>query len=134
MPTSIRNSAWLVAAIAAALLLVAPGQRAAAQSAGLYINAVDLDINPADIDAYMAALKENGAASVTEPGCRVFNIHVQASNPNHVFIYEVYDSAAALDAHRATDHFKKYAATTAKMVTKRDARPMTSVALNAKAH
>jgi autoinducer 2-degrading protein len=133
MPTSIRNSAWLVA-IAAAFLLVAPGQRVAAQPAGLYINAVDLDINPADIDAYLAALKENGAKSVTEPGCREFNIHVQASNPNHVFIYEVYDNAAALEAHRTTDHFKKYAATTAKMVAKRDVRAMTSVALNAKAH
>jgi len=29
-------------------------------------------------------------------------------------------------------HFKKYAATTKDMVTKRDARPMTSVAMNSK--
>jgi quinol monooxygenase YgiN len=26
-----------------------------------------------------------------------------------VFIFEVYDNAAAFEAHRATDHFKKYA-------------------------
>ena len=48
-------------------------------------------------------------------------------------IYEVYDSVAALEAHRATDHFKKYAATTGGMVAKRDVRAMTSVAINAKA-
>ena len=113
-------------------MLCAPGPRLAAQPAGLYINAVDLDINPADMDAYMAALRENGAHAVTEPGCREFNIHVQASNPNHVFIYEVYENAAALEAHRATDHFKKYAAATAKMVAKRDVRAMTSVASNYK--
>jgi quinol monooxygenase YgiN len=51
-----------------------------------------------------------------------------------VFIYEVYDSAAALEAHRATDHFKKYAAATAKMVAKREVRAMTSVAFNYKSH
>jgi quinol monooxygenase YgiN len=134
MLASIRLSACLAPAAAAVLLLCAPGPRVAAQPAGLYINAVDLDINPADMDAYMAALRENGAKAVTEPGCREFNIHVQASNPNHVFIYEIYDSAAALEAHRATDHFKKYAATTAKMVAKREVRAMTSVAFNYKSH
>ena len=134
MLASIRLSACLAPAAAAVLLLCAPGPRVAAQPAGLYINSVDLDINPADMDAYMAALKENGAKAVTEPGCREFNIHVQASNPNHVFIYEIYDSAAALEAHRATDHFKKYAAATAKMVAKREVRPMTSVAFNYKSH
>jgi quinol monooxygenase YgiN len=134
MPASFRISACLAPAAAVVLLLAAPSPRVAAQPAGLYVNAVDLDINPADMDAYMAALRENGAKAVTEPGCREFNIHTQASNPNHVFIYEVYDSAAALEAHRATDHFKKYAATTAKMVAKREVRAMTSVAFNAKSH
>jgi len=133
MPASLRVSAGLAAAVAAALLLCPPGPHVAAQPAGLYVNAVDLDINPADMDAYMAALKENGAKAVTEPGCREFNIHVKADSPNHVFIYEVYDSAAALEAHRATDHFKKYAATTQKMVAKREPRAMTSVAFNYKA-
>jgi (4S)-4-hydroxy-5-phosphonooxypentane-2,3-dione isomerase len=134
MAQSIRISACLAPVVAAAFLLCAPAEHAVAQSAGLYVNSVDLDINPADMEKFMAALKENGAAAVTEPGCREFNIHVQASNPNHVFIYEVYDSAAALEAHRATDHFKKYAAATGGLVAKRDVRAMTSVAFNSKAH
>jgi quinol monooxygenase YgiN len=129
---SIRLSLSL--AFAAALFALAPGQHAFAQSAGLYVNAVDIDVAPGQIDSYLAALKENGAEAVKEPGCREFNIHVQASNPNHVFIYEVYDNAAALEAHRQTPHFKKYAATTASMVAKRDVHPLTSVAFNAKAH
>jgi quinol monooxygenase YgiN len=49
-----------------------------------------------------------------------------------VFIFEVYDNAAAFEAHRATDHFKKYAATTKDMVAKRDARAFASVAMNTK--
>jgi quinol monooxygenase YgiN len=129
------KSVWISAAAitlfaAGAMLLSLPAQRAAAQSPGMNVNAVDYDILPAERDNFLAALTENGKASVTEPGCRVFNIHVLASDPNHVFIYEVYDNDAAVQAHRATDHFKKYAATTAKMVVKREVRPMSIVAAN----
>ena len=120
--------------IAGATLLALPNQRAAAQSAGAYVSAVDLDIAPAETEKFLAALKENGAASVKEPGCQRFDIMVLASNPNHVFIYEVYDNEAAAQAHRTTDHFKKYAATTATMVVKREVRPMTQLVTNSKGH
>lgn len=101
-------------------------------SAPLYISAVDIDIVPGQIDNYLAALKENGAASVHEPGCRAFNIAVSQKNTNHVFVFEVYDNAAAFDAHLQTDHFKKYAATTKDMVAKRDSHPLSLVAAYAK--
>lgn len=55
-----------------------------------YINAVDIDIVPGPIDNFLAALKENGAASVHEPGCRAFNIAVSQKDANHVFVFEVY--------------------------------------------
>jgi len=109
-----------------------PGGEVSAQSGPFYINAVDIDVVPGQIDAYLAALKENGAAAVHEPGCHEFNITFSPKDPNHVFIFEVYDNAAAFEAHRATDHFKKYAATTKEMVAKRDARAFTSVAMNSK--
>jgi (4S)-4-hydroxy-5-phosphonooxypentane-2,3-dione isomerase len=120
------------ALLAGAALL--PGHEATAQAGGVYVNAVDLDINPADIQKYLAAAKENGAGAVTEPGCREFNVHVSAKDPNHVFLYEVYDNAAALEAHRATPHFKKYQADTAGMVVKRDVRAMSPIAFNSKRH
>ena len=122
-------------ALAGVAVLQLSARDAAAQAGGgLFINAVHLEINPADMPKFMEAIKKNGAASVKEPGCRTFNIHVSAKEPNHVFLYEVYDNAAALDAHRQTPHFKEYAATTKDMVTKRDARPMTAVAMNSKGH
>jgi quinol monooxygenase YgiN len=49
-----------------------------------------------------------------------------------VLLFEVYDNAAAAEAHRATDHFKKYVATTANMIAKRDARAFSSVAMYTK--
>ncbi len=129
---------FIIACTAAALSLAAwslslmPGGQVFAQSGSFYINAVDIDVVPGQIDAYLAALKENGAAAVHEPGCHEFNITVSPKDTNHVFIFEVYDNAAAFEAHRTTDHFKKYAATTKEMVAKREARAFTSVAMNSK--
>jgi quinol monooxygenase YgiN len=113
-------------------LIPTPGREAAAQSGPLQVNVVDVDIAAGQIDAYLAALKENAAASVREPGCHEFNILVSQKDPNHVLIFEVYDDAAAAQAHRETDHFKKYAAATKDMVAKRDLRTFSSVALNMK--
>ena len=115
------RSIWVAAAASAllaasAIVLPMPGQRVAAQSAGMFVNAVDLDIVPAERENYLAAIKENGAAAAREPGCRRFDILNLSSDPNHFLLYEVYDNEAAFKAHRETEHFKKYAATTAKMV------------------
>ena len=44
--------------------------------------------------------------------------HVE--RPESIFLYEVYDNEAAFKAHRETEHFKKYAAATSKMVAKRE--------------
>ncbi len=123
-----------VALIAGASLMLLQNRHAAAEAGGLYINAVDLVIVPSEMPKYLEAIKENAANAVKEPGCREFNVTVLASNPNHVFLYEVYDNEAALEAHRQTEHFKKYAAVTKNMVADRSVRAMSVVALNSKAH
>ena len=64
--------------------------------------------------------------------CREFNITVSQKDPNHVFVFEVYDSAAAFDAHRNTDHFKKYAGRMKDIVAKGEPRPLSPVAINIK--
>jgi (4S)-4-hydroxy-5-phosphonooxypentane-2,3-dione isomerase len=127
-----------IAAIAlvagASVTMFLPSHDAAAQAGGVYINAVDLVVIPSEMPKFLEAIKENGANAVKEPGCREFNITVLANNPNHVFLYEVYDNAAALDAHRQTEHFKKFQATTANMIADRNVRPMSLIAFNSKAH
>ena len=127
-------TAAAVALLAGASFMLLQSRHAAAEGGGVYINAVDLVVVPSEMPKFLEAIKENGANAVKEPGCREFNITVLASNPNHVFLYEVYDNEAALNAHRATDHFKKYQATTANMVADRNVRAMTPIAFNAKGH
>jgi (4S)-4-hydroxy-5-phosphonooxypentane-2,3-dione isomerase len=132
MLQSITKTAAVVLSVSALLLLPTGNYKAVAETAPLLVMAVDYDVVPGQIDAFLAALKENGAASVKEPGCRELNVTVSQKDPNHVFIFEVYDNAAALEAHTATEHFKKYKATTKDMVAKREARPLWSVAMNIK--
>jgi autoinducer 2-degrading protein len=134
MRKSIMMSAAAAALLAAASALVLLPSRNAAAETDVYINAVDLDIKPAEMAKFLELVKENGASAVKEPGCREFNIVVSRTDPNHVFLFEVYDSEAALATHRTTDHYKKYAADTANMVAGRNVRAMSLVAFNSKGH
>jgi quinol monooxygenase YgiN len=51
------------------------------------------------------------AESRTEPGCRMYVVHQHLTDPARFFVYEQYDDQAALDAHRASAHFQRYART-----------------------
>jgi len=132
MLKSVAITGAVLLAVIAVVLLPMLSHEAAAQSGPLLINAVEYDIVPGQVDNFLAALKENGAASVKEPGCREFDIAVSQKDPNHVLIVEVYNDAAAAQAHRETDHFKKYAATTKDMIAKREVRSFSSIAMNMK--
>jgi quinol monooxygenase YgiN len=48
-------------------------------------------------------------ASRQEPGCVTYIPHFVESEPSTVLIYEQYSDEAALDFHRASPHFQKYA-------------------------
>jgi quinol monooxygenase YgiN len=114
------------------VILPMRNDKVSAQSGPLFIAAVEYDIVPGQVDNFLAALKENGAESVKEPGCHELDIAVSQKDPNHVFIFEVYENAAAAEAHTATEHFKKYKAATTGMAAKREVRPLWSVAMNIK--
>jgi autoinducer 2-degrading protein len=128
----IMPAAGVVIAVGTWAFLPMRGHEAAAQAGPYVVNAINLDVAPDQFDKFMEAAKENAAASTKDPGCREFNIVVSKDDPHHIMFFEVYDNAAALDIHRATDHFKKYQAATKDMVTKRDAKQFLSVAMNMK--
>jgi autoinducer 2-degrading protein len=103
---------------------------AAARAEPLYINAVNIDVVPGQIENYLAAIKEVGATAIkTEPGCSEFDITVSQKDPNRLFIFEVYDNTAAFDAHLKSDHYKKYAAAVKDIVAKREVHPLSSIAM-----
>jgi quinol monooxygenase YgiN len=55
------------------------------------------------------ALRALAEASRQEPGCATYVPHAVESDQDTVVIYEQYRDAAALEAHRASAHFQKYA-------------------------
>jgi len=81
----------------------------------------------------MAAIKENGAASVKEPGCRQFDILVQASKSEPCVPYEVYDNEAALQAHRPRTISRNMRRRRPTWWPSANVRAMTPVAFNSKA-
>ncbi|MBD5655760.1 MAG: antibiotic biosynthesis monooxygenase [Candidatus Eremiobacteraeota bacterium] len=53
-------------------------------------------------------LRELIVASRAEPGCRTYNVHRAKDEARTYMLYEQYDDEAALEAHRATPHFKRF--------------------------
>ncbi len=43
-----------------------------------------------------------------EPGCRFYLVHRSPTDPRRFFLYEQYDDEAALEAHRASEHFQRH--------------------------
>ncbi len=128
------NRLGIAMLIGLSLLVVSSSQRATAQSApAAFVLVVELEIVPAELGNFKAAIKENGQAAVRdEPGCRAFNIVFEQAKPNRILLFEIYDNAEAFAAHQGSVHFKKYAATTANMIKSRKRIEMTPIALNAK--
>lgn len=49
------------------------------------------------------------AESRKEPGCLMYIVHLHRTDPRRFFVYEQYADDAALEAHRGSSHFQKYA-------------------------
>src|SRR5262245_42231606 len=95
---------------AAALILAASvslpllSERASADAIpGQFVLVVELEIDPAQLEPFKAAIKENGETAVrVEPGCRSFSAVFEKDNPTRVRLFEIYDNADAFKAHLET--------------------------------
>ena len=86
----------------------------------MYVVTVEFTIDPACWDDFIPLMLENAARSRNdEPGCRQFDVCTDAMRSGLVFLYELYDDAAAFDAHLDTKHYRSFAEATKAMVTKR---------------
>lgn len=59
-------------------------------------------------EAVAAGLAVNEAASRQEPGVVEWIVYRSTDDPRRFLLYELYRSAADLEAHRATEHFARY--------------------------
>jgi quinol monooxygenase YgiN len=105
-----------VALCAGTLLLGTPSIAAQDQHARL-VRIAELEIDPAQLDAYKTALREEIEASIrVEPGVLTLYAVSVKDQPNQMRLFEVYSGAAAYQAHLQSEHFKRYKSQTAHMV------------------
>ncbi len=62
------------------------------------------------LDALVRIASADAAGSVTEPGCRQFDVSTPVELPNVVILYEVYDDRTAFEAHQKTPHYATFRA------------------------
>ena len=70
---------------------------------------VRMRFDAAESEEIAVILRELQTNSRQEPGCISYDAHFVESAPGTVLIYEQYKDGAALEFHRESPHFKRYA-------------------------
>ena len=88
----------------------------------MYVVTVVFEPKPEYAGAFRAAMLANAKVSrETEPGCRKFDVCVEADT-GRTFLYELYDDRAAFEAHLAAAHFKTFDGVIRDWIARKDVR------------
>ncbi len=82
--------------------------------------AVKFAVKSKHVDDFLAALKLHAANSLTEEGCKQFDICTDPQNRQCVFLYEVYVSEEAFAEHQKMPYFAKFGEIAGEMVEGRE--------------
>jgi quinol monooxygenase YgiN len=98
--------------------LLLSSRRATAESGhGQIVRLAELEIDPAQIENYKAALKEEIETSIrVEPGVLTLYAVSVKGHPDQIRLLEIYSSDASYQSHLQSPHFKKYKSETQGMV------------------
>jgi quinol monooxygenase YgiN len=109
------------------------GEASAQEQKDAYVQVAQIKIDPAQLDTYKAAAREQIQAAIRdEPGVLVLYSVSDKNNPTNVTVFEIYKDAEAYRSHLETPHFKKYKAVTEKMVTSLNLMKSDPIILGAK--
>ena len=82
----------------------------------MFVVTVVFEVSPGHAGTFREAVIAQARASLTEAGCRQFDVGADARRPGRFLLYEVYESAEAFDVHLATPHFAHFDAITRRQV------------------
>jgi quinol monooxygenase YgiN len=120
--------------VSMALTLLSLGGCAAPRPPVPFTRYAELEIEPAQLAEYTAAVREEMATSVrVEPGVLAIYAIADRDNPAKLRFFEIYASEAAFHAHIASPHFKKYVEITKSMIVSRVLRDTLPIQLSDKA-
>ena len=87
------------------------------QDSSQMVRIAKIKVDPAQLNQYTQALKEQMASAIAlEPGVLFYHAVADLKDPSRITILEVYTNLAAYQAHIATPHFLKYKDTVKEMV------------------
>ena len=105
----------LILVIIAATLFTVGG--AFAQQKKQMVRLAKIQVDPAQLEQYNTALKEQMTTAVKlEPGVLTYYAVADKKDASHITILEIYADTAAYQSHIQTPHFKKYKAAVQNMV------------------
>ena len=97
------------------------------------VRIAELEIDPAQLELYKAAVKEEMSDAVRlEPGVLAIYSVAEKDNPARLRFFEIYANDEAYRSHLESPHFKKYVATTKPMIRSRKLIETVPVQLSAK--
>lgn len=69
---------------------------------------VQVRVKPDCVEAFKTATLDNARHSQAEPGIERFDVLQQPDDPTRFVLYEVYKTADAPAAHKATAHYQRW--------------------------
>ena len=115
------------------IMTIAASSNSFAQDKNLVVRIAKLQIEPAQLENYKAALKEHAETAVRiEPGVITLYAVYEKNNPTHVTVFEIYADNEAYQSHLKTPHFLKYKSTTKEMVKALELIETVPIALESK--
>lgn len=73
----------------------------------MLIQMVNIIVKPGQVDEFLDAFRINFEGTRKEPGNLRFDVLRDPENTDRFMVYEVFQSDAALDAHRKTPHYQE---------------------------
>jgi quinol monooxygenase YgiN len=129
---NLKNRLALLALITLIVMLVS-NTDAAAQQTSKVVHLAKLQIDPAQLENYTAALKEHIETALrVEPGVLALYAVSEKDNPAHITVFEIYADTVAYHAHLQSPHFKKYKSGTKDMVKSLELIDLTPIMVEAK--
>lgn len=73
-----------------------------------YVIVAEFRIKPGATIAFLDKMKAHAERSRAEPGCHLFEVAQDTTEPRHIILYERYVNEAAYRTHRATAHYARF--------------------------
>jgi quinol monooxygenase YgiN len=108
----------------------APSAPAAPNAPPQFINIVELEIAPSSMTKFMADLADDVTGTLGENGVHEIDSNVGEKDPNHVFIFEVFDSPAVWNSHQKSVAYVKFVGQTMMMIKNYNIRPFSALSMN----